>query len=275
MAVFLVLLMLTGQQPATAVGQQPATAAGQQPAAPTGQKPAPAASQRKPAAAATLQVTVLDRSGNPQEGAQVTAEGPSKRDGVTDEKGTVLFRTMSGGTYRVRATHDGFVTFEKEIAVRAGVAATVEFALAAAPRPAEAAPPPPAPAPEPAAPPPAPVVKPGQPRVVDVPDLAERSLGGRDPLRNVPIGCSGLSAAELLVVRESRQSPARDNIDEMLYVVAGEATLTLAGKEQQIASGWFSIVPRGMPHALTRRGRNPAILLSILGGEPCGAPAAR
>jgi quercetin dioxygenase-like cupin family protein len=60
----------------------------------------------------------------------------------------------------------------------------------------------------------------------------------------------------------------------MLYVVAGEATLTLAGRDHQIASGWFSIVPRGTAHALKRRGRNPAILLSVLGGEACGPAAA-
>ncbi len=252
MAAFLVLVLMAGQQPATA--QPPVT---------------PSQQQRKPAPPATFQVTVLDRSGNPQDGAQVTVEGPSRRDGVTDARGAVVFRTMSTGTYRVRASLEGFVTLEKEIAVRAGNSASVELALAAAPRPAE---PPPAPAPEPpppAPPPPAPAVKPGEPRIIDVPELAERSLDGRDPIRSVPIGCSGLSAAELLVVRESRQSPPRDNIDEMLYMVAGEATLTLAGKEQKIASGWFSVVPRGTAHALTRRGRNPAILLSVLAGEPC------
>jgi mannose-6-phosphate isomerase-like protein (cupin superfamily) len=48
--------------------------------------------------------------------------------------------------------------------------------------------------------------------------------------------------------------------------------LNIGGKEQVITSGWFGLVPRGTPHSVTRRGRNPAILLSIAGGQPC-APA--
>ena len=47
----------------------------------------------------------------------------------------------------------------------------------------------------------------------------------------------------------------------MLYVVAGEAMLSLGGHEQPISSGWFALVPRGMAHTLTKRGRNPAIVL--------------
>jgi mannose-6-phosphate isomerase-like protein (cupin superfamily) len=78
-----------------------------------------------------------------------------------------------------------------------------------------------------------------------------------------------MSNARLLIVRDPVQVPAQDDVDEMLYVVAGEARLKLGEKEEQIQSGWFSVVPRGTPHVLTRRGRNPAVLLSITGGPPC------
>jgi mannose-6-phosphate isomerase-like protein (cupin superfamily) len=216
-----------------------------------------------------MQVRVTDRSGAPAEGAQVVAEGPSSRDGVTDATGTLLLRTLAPGTYRVRASGEEFITLEKEIAVRAGARGTTEFALSAAP-PKPAPTPPPAPAAAPPPPAPAPTGTPGEPRIISVPDLAERSLGGRDPVRRVSVGCSGVSSTQLLVVRETTQAPPRNDIDEMLYVVAGEATLNLGGKEQAIASGWFSLVPRGTPHSLTRRGRNPAILLSITSGQPCG-----
>src|SRR5690606_30677616 len=63
------LALLLGLQPAA----QPAP-----PAAPAAQ-----AQPRRPAAA-TMDVRVTDRSGNPAAGAQVTAEGPSSREGVTD-----------------------------------------------------------------------------------------------------------------------------------------------------------------------------------------------
>jgi quercetin dioxygenase-like cupin family protein len=58
----------------------------------------------------------------------------------------------------------------------------------------------------------------------------------------------------------------------MLYVVAGEAALKVGQERaQRITSGWFSIIPRGTVHSLTRTGRNPVILLSMLGGQPCSS----
>jgi mannose-6-phosphate isomerase-like protein (cupin superfamily) len=104
---------------------------------------------------------------------------------------------------------------------------------------------------------------------LSVPDLAERSLGGREPVRTVPIGCSGLSQAQLFVVRETREVPARIDADEMLYIVAGEGTMQLSGKAQIVTPGWFSIVPRGMTYSVTRKGKNPTVLLSIIGGQAC------
>lgn len=110
---------------------------------------------------------------------------------------------------------------------------------------------------------------PGEARVVDVPALAEKSLGGREPMRTLSIGCSGASAAQLLVVRDSLPTATHPNRDEMLYVVAGEATLNLGQRAQSITPGWLSVVPRGTPYALTRKGRNPVVLLSFVGGQAC------
>jgi mannose-6-phosphate isomerase-like protein (cupin superfamily) len=183
----------------------------------------------------------------------------------------VTLQTVTPGTYRMRAGGDGFVTLEKEVAVKAGTTAPpVEFALSAAPPPPKAPepppPPPPAPAPEPA---PAANIMPGQPRVLSLLDLAEKSLGGRDAVRRVAIGCSGQGNAELLVVRDSSQFGARADSDATLYVVAGEVTLQLAGKDQDMSPGWFSIVPRGSSHSLARKGKNPAILLLVTSGPTC------
>ena len=36
------------------------------------------------------------------------------------------------------------------------------------------------------------------------------------------------------------------------------------------ASSWFSLVPRGTPYTVTRKGRNPAVVLSMVSGEPGG-----
>ena len=51
-------------------------------------------------------------------------------------------------------------------------------------------------------PPPMPLGSPGEPRVVSVIDLAERSLGGRDAVRVVPIACSGTSNIRLILLHE-------------------------------------------------------------------------
>src|SRR5687767_3550538 len=90
----------------------------QQPAAPAPPRRAPAAP-----APATLEVRVTDRSGTPVTGAHVVAEGPSRREGTTGPDGSVTFRTMSTGTYRLRAEAELFIPFEKEVGVKSGVPA--------------------------------------------------------------------------------------------------------------------------------------------------------
>jgi hexosaminidase len=79
-----------------------------------------------------------------------------------------------------------------------------------------------------------------------------------------------VSPLALIVLREAIPAGTNKDADEMLYLVAGEATLTLGGKEQPITPGWFTIVPRGTSYALGRKGKNPAILLSTVYGRPCG-----
>jgi mannose-6-phosphate isomerase-like protein (cupin superfamily) len=270
----LAFLLALQQQPAAATQKPPAPAT-QKPAAPATQKPAQQPRrQAAPAGNATLNVRVTDRLGNPAPGAMVIAEGPVRRDGTVDEQGTVTFRTMPAGTYRVRGEGEGFVAFEKEVAIRAGATANTELALTGAEIDEATAEETTTPEPAPAAA--MPTIEPGEPRTLSIPDLAERSLSGRDPVRRIPIGCSGLSRTELVILREGLTDQTHADSDEMLYLVAGEATLRMNEKDAPLAPGWFSIVPRGLSHTVTRRGRNPAILLSIVSGEPCGSepPAA-
>jgi mannose-6-phosphate isomerase-like protein (cupin superfamily) len=71
------------------------------------------------------------------------------------------------------------------------------------------------------------------------------------------------------MTRENVAMHTHADADEMLYVVAGEATLTVADKDQPVQAGWFSVVPRGMSHSLTRRGRNALLVLSVRSGPAC------
>ncbi len=258
---------------ALALQQTPAPA--QQPPAAPPATTAPAPARRPPVAAtSSLQIRVTDRKGLSAQGVKVVAEGVVGREGVSDAAGSVLFLTVPNGTYRVQASSESFITLEKEVTVRAGTTMPpVEFTLTAAPPP-----PPPPPAPEPvAAPTPAPVLTlnapAGEPRVMDLIGLVERSLDGKEAYKYVPVGCSGLDTTQLLFVRETLKAEAKPTVDQVLYVVAGQAMLSLAGRDQTISQGWYALVPRGMPHTLVHRGKTPTIVLAVAGGQPCSAAA--
>jgi mannose-6-phosphate isomerase-like protein (cupin superfamily) len=107
-----------------------------------------------------------------------------------------------------------------------------------------------------------------------MPDLAEKSLSGRDNVKVVPVGCSGLTSARLIVLRDSLPSASYVDADESLYLVAGEATMTIESKAQALTAGWFAMLPRGTNFEVVRKGRNPVIFLSLLNGRPCTEAAA-
>ncbi len=279
MTIAILLLLALQQTTPQAPARPPATT--QAPAQPGATTPAPAQPgtttppppRRVTPSTATLEIKVIDRSGRPISGAHVVVQGAASREETSDNTGIVTLKTMAPGNYRVRADGEGYVSLEREIVVKGAVAPMqVLLSLSFAPPPPEPEPkkePPPPPPPPPAAA--APLGPPGEPRILSIPDLAEHSLSGRDALKVFPIGCSGASLSRLIVLRDAIPSGANNDAEETLYLVAGEATLTLGGKEQPITPGWFTIVPRGTNYALGRKGKNPAIILSTVYGRPCGA----
>jgi quercetin dioxygenase-like cupin family protein len=110
---------------------------------------------------------------------------------------------------------------------------------------------------------------PGSPKVLSIPDLAEQMLKDSAPTVDRQLGCSGVTETTLVVARENVAAHQHADMDELLYLVAGEATLTIDGKDQNIMAGWYGLVPRGMSHALTRKGRNPIVFLLVHSGKPC------
>ena len=54
-----------------------------------------------------------------------------------------------------------------------------------------------------------------------------------------------------------------------MYVVAGEGTHKIAGRDYALTGGMYVIVPRGTSHSLSRRGRQPLVVISTLSGPPC------
>lgn len=223
--------------------------------------PAPALAQR----GVTLTVTVTDGKGAPLEGVEVHATGPVARDGTTDAKGTIRFQRAGAGDYRVRAEHEGFITLERIVTIGKR-SRSIEMALLPAPEPPA---PEPVAAPEPA--PPAPVsAPPGEPASVMVVEFIERNFIPTDSdLKRDELGCTASATTTLVQVREPLPERALEDADETIYVVAGEGTLRLGNRDVPLEGSSLAVIPRGTVRGITRKGRNPLILLSIVSGPPC------
>lgn len=243
----------------------PATAApaqAQPPAAPKPQAPPQAAT----VARISMAITVTDLAGEAAPGVRVALSGPVAREGTTTRDGLVRFQTLRAGTYRLRFESPDFVTFEREVTVKAGPLVEVEVTLSRVPEKPAPPSPPPAPVPAPAGD--APAVAPNPNATVDLlalPDWIERNLIGRsDPQRETVVGRAPGATARVVQVRDPIKDRVRTDADEMLYVIAGEGVLRVKGRDYGLTAGSFAVVPRGVAYTLERSGRNPLIALSMV-----------
>ena len=202
------------------------------------------------------------------EGVTVHVMGPVDREVQSPASGPTRIDGLRAGTYRVRFTHERFITFEKEIVWRAGTAAPeLSITLNAAPAPP---PPPPAPAPAPVVSATPKLPPPGAPKTVSLPDYIEKNfITNREPQKESLVGCSGVGQAMLWQIREPWNGRQHESADGMLYVVGGDGGLKLGDREFTMSAGAFIVVPRGTSYSLSRKGRNPLIVLAVLAGAPC------
>lgn len=225
-----------------------------------------------PATAAVI-VTVTDGKGAPLEGVSVRVTGAADREGDTARDGTLRLQGLRAGTYRFRFTRPGSITLERDVLVASGQRTIDQYVTlsaadgTAAPSPSQS--PSPAPPPEPSKPskplPPA-----GKAVSVSLPSYIEQNfIGGSQPQKVSDVACSGLVESVLWQIREPWQNRRHPNADAMLYVVGGEGSLRMNDRDLQLEAGTFVSVPRGTTYGLTRRGRNPLIVLATLGGESC------
>ncbi len=232
-------------------------------------KPAQAtgtAGRDRPAARPTVTVTVTDMSGKPVENVAVRASGPVDREAATDANGTVVLRNLTSGSYRLRFEHENYITFEREVAHGAR-ATNLSVALSAAPAQPAAEP---EEEPKPAAPAAPPLPPAGPPTFVSIPDFVEKNYVGGAPALASPVGCVPSATSKVVQLREPLAEHAHADADELIYVVAGEGTHRIKGNDIPLEAGVFVTVPRGTAHSITRKGRNPIIVLSIV-TEPCQA----
>jgi mannose-6-phosphate isomerase-like protein (cupin superfamily) len=239
----------------------------QQPPPPAPQ-PAPATPRptapRTPAPRTTMVITVTDPTGATLSGVHVALSGAGDRESDTDDNGTVRFANIRTGTYRVRFSGEDVVTFEREVTVRGGQSADVEVVLNHA-EPTETPQPEPAPAP-PATPSTGPA---GQPKTVSILTLLEKEIIRKEPRKETALGCSGNGRAMMIQINEQQPERLYENAESFYYVIGGEGTLRLNGRESPISTSDFLLVPRGTSYALTRKGKRPLIMIAMLSGEPC------
>ena len=266
MTAFLPLLLL-GSLTASHATQAPAPS---QPAPQTAPEPKPAAPRPRPAptaastATGTLTITVTDGGGLPLQGVEVTASGPLDREGTSLASGLVRFLSLRGGEYRLRFSHPKHVLLERDVTLRPGASQSIDVMLSGAPdQPKEAPAPVPAPAPSSNAPA-------GEPKTTAVVDFVERNLiSGREAIKEDPMGCTASAKTTLVQIRDPLPERALADTDEVIYVVAGEGTLRLGNRDVSLSASTLAVVPRGTVRAMTRKGRNPLIFVSVLSGPPC------
>jgi mannose-6-phosphate isomerase-like protein (cupin superfamily) len=177
----------------------------------------------------------------------------------------VNFPGLQAGTYRLRFTGDKVTAFEKEVAVRGGQVADVDVTLTAAPEPKVIVKEAPAPAPTATA-----AAGPkGQPVTYAIGELLEKEFVGKQPRRETLLSCSGNERAAMIQLNEAMPERLYENADAIYYVLGGEGTLMLNGKEMKLGLNGFASVPRGTSHSFAKRGSRLLVLLSVLSGEPC------
>lgn len=227
----------------------------------TARRPAPRA-----AGAVTLALRVTDPAGAPLAGVKVIIDGPTHREAAT-EQGRIALENMPAGTYRLRFEREGFITLEREVVARGSAPVDVKVSLTPAPEPPPAPAPPPAPEPAPAGP------SAAAPVVLDLPAFIEKNYIGREPRRISPLGCTDGTVATLLQLHEPLAEHTHARSDEFLYVIAGQGTARIKGRDEPIGAGIFAFIPRGAGHTVTPSGRNPLVVLSLQPSEGCTAPA--
>jgi mannose-6-phosphate isomerase-like protein (cupin superfamily) len=264
-----VLLLSLLAMPTHVAAQTPAPAP-TQPATPppaTAPKPKPVV---RPAARTALVVTATSPEGATLAGIRVDILGAADRSGETDTSGTLRFANMRPGTYRIRFSGPGVITYEREAVVRAGQTADLDVTLNPAPETPEPEPAPPQQQQQ-QAPAAAPQGAVGQPQLQSILELLEKEFIGRQPRKETMLGCSVNLRSTMIQLNEAQPERLYESAESAYYVLGGEGAIRLNGRESALVTGSFALVPRGTAHAFTRKGRRPLILLSVLSGEPCEA----
>jgi hypothetical protein len=209
----------------------------------------------------TFAILVTDPAGAPMGGVAVTVEGPAKRR-VSTEAGRIALENLPSGTYHFRFERDGFYVSEKDVTGRGRKPIEVKVTMTPRPKPVPGLKP--APAPEPP-------VENANPVIVDLPGFIEKNYVGRAAGKTVQLACSAGGTSTLLQINEPIAQHTHADADEFIYVIAGEGTAHVAGRDERLRAGYFLMVPRRTEHGFTVTRKGPLVMLSTRAGEKCGA----
>ncbi len=107
----------------------------------------------------------------------------------------------------------------------------------------------------------------GTPQVVDL--LARERLGKGQSRLETLLGCSGNTRSALLQLAQDQPQRLYEGAEIVLYVVNGEAGITVGTKEGVLGPGGFVSIPRSTAFTLRRRSNKILEALVVLAGEPC------
>jgi len=232
------------------------------PATTTARRPAPATTR------GGIAITATSPQGATLAGVRVSISGPTERSDQTDAGGQLSIPSLLTGTYRVRFEGEKVTAFEKEVTVQTGRVTQVDVMLNPAPEPkVVVAPSPPPPASAAAA-----VGPKGQPLTLGVESVLEKEFVRNEPRRESLLACSGNERTTMIQLNKALPERLYEDADAVYYVLGGEGTIQLNGKNTQLALNDFVSVPRGTSHAFTNRGKRALVLLAVLSGEPCEQP---
>jgi mannose-6-phosphate isomerase-like protein (cupin superfamily) len=104
---------------------------------------------------------------------------------------------------------------------------------------------------------------------MSIPDFLDKNLIGGEPQKSTLMACAEGGTARLLQVRDPLTDQQHPDVDEMIYVVAGNGVLRIRNQDTRLEPGFFALVPRSISHSLRRAGRNPLIVVSVFAGAAC------
>jgi mannose-6-phosphate isomerase-like protein (cupin superfamily) len=109
----------------------------------------------------------------------------------------------------------------------------------------------------------------GEPLTLGVPDVLEKDFVGRQPRRETLLSCSGDLRTSMIQLNDPLPPRLYENADAVYYVLGGEGTIQINGRDTRLSTNGFASVPRGTTHTFSRRGGRALVLLAVLSGEAC------